>query len=118
MYFDFIEYCYKRKNMPKNYIFYDNKLKYHDMINQAFPGFKNKLKKFEEKDKINSKIKKKFNGNIIMDHIHFLRGNELGEFINDYKKSKKNFDKFIIDNSQNEIISDFKKFYKNEFKNK
>lgn len=114
MYFDFIDYCYNKTNLPK-YKFCSDKKVYFDYIEQWFPGFKNRLKEFENKEKQKKKIAEKFNGHLIMKKIPGLNGKKLGMAISQYKKSKNNFENFILNNNKECIMDDFEFFYYNYF---
>jgi hypothetical protein len=79
------------------------------------PKVKNLISKEEEKERITNLVKPKFNGNLVMEWTK-LKGKKLGSFINSYKKSKSDFNQFILNRTNKQIQEDvnqeFKRFTK------
>lgn len=102
-------------NIIKEYVF-DDKDSYINYINNYFPesNLIKQIEELKEKDRINNIIKEKFNGRLIMSIYPELKGKELGYYIEEFKKSIKNFDKYILNNNTDKILNDFSDLYKTE----
>lgn len=114
-YNQFLSYI-SEKNINKNYQFYKNKEDYIKEINDFFPeaNLIGRIGELKEKDRINNIIKEKFNGKLIMSIFPELKGKELGYYIEQFKNSFENFDKYILDNNNEQILNDFSNLYKKE----
>ena len=71
---------------------------------------KNNIKENEIKEKENKIISDKFNGRIIMSKYPQLKGKELGNTINNFKKYIGDFRKYALFNTSDKILNDFDKF--------
>jgi len=99
----FLEYS---KSTTSNFTFDKNKNVYIDYIDENFPGFKEKLNVYIERDNMIDP-RKKFR-EAISNH---KPGKLLGTIIGYYTKSKDDFNKFIIESDIEAIKKDFDNFY-------
>lgn len=109
MYGDFVKYC-EEKKFESRYTFNPDKTVYRDMIEEAFPGFYEKLKELEDKEAYLKNLREKFNGDMVMQEFPELKGPELGKALGGFKKSFVDFDKFLENHSAEEIMIGFKMF--------
>lgn len=114
-YNEFLAYISKN-DINKNYQFYENREDYIKEIDNFFPeaNLIGRIEELKEKDRINSIIKEKFNGKLIMSMYPELKGKELGYFIEQFKNQFEYFEKYILDSEANKILNDFSKFYEKE----
>lgn len=108
MYNQFLEYCNSRTDL-KSYSFEKDKSKYHDMIDDAFPGFKSKIEEFKLKEERRKVIASKFNGKIII-QVYGITGEELGEKITMFKSLFTDFNEYVYSTESNIIWEDFEVF--------
>lgn len=62
---------------------------------------------FEQEVKLDKQVSEKFNGKIIMDNFPNLKGKELGYVIDKFKKSKDDYNTYILNNVHEDIIKEF-----------
>ena len=110
-YLYFLEYIENKKTLDNfNDLNVNNSLQ---LINDFFPeaNLIGRIEELKEKDRINTIIKDKFNGKIIMSIYPELKGKELGFYLEGFKKQFYNFDNYVLSETEEQIISDFKIFY-------
>lgn len=120
-YQSWLEYVKKFKTGEQNYKFKEdsNVAEVYDRIDKFFPevNFKEKLNTLKKSEEDRLAIKNKFNGNIIKNLCPDLKKEDFQFFIDSFKASKKNFNEYTINTSQDEINKDIINFYKS-FKQK
>lgn len=108
----FLEYI-EAKRITKNYQYLENKADYLPHLIQAFPEA-NLLEKIaieQEAEKEALQMIKKFNGKLVMQLIPTLQGQELGEFIVEFKKQFSDFKSFLLQSSSKDIEDKIIDFY-------
>lgn len=93
-------------NIRSKYNFKDKEY-YIDYIDDWFPGFKDKINYYKMVDSKKLDVNKKFRKII----TNFKNGKMLGYIISLYRKSKEDFDYFILNNNIDIISKDFSEFY-------
>jgi len=103
-------------NIDKNYQFLEDRDQYIQIINDFFPesNLIGRIEELKENDRINTVIKEKFNGKLIMNIHPELKGKELGFYIEEFKKCVENFERYILSWNEEDIMNDFSKFYENK----
>lgn len=109
-YQEFLEYL-KSNNIKKSYNFKDRE-EYIERVDDYFPevGLKREIEKLQKLDNTNQEISKKFNGDIIMNRYNWLKGKELGNAMNNFKRKFKNFDEYALNSDTEKIMKDFDSF--------
>lgn len=94
----------KTYNLKKNFLL--------KRMDEYFPNSKirQELNKLKQKDNEKKEIANKFNGNIIMNKYKWLRGEELGNIIKNFKSIFDNFELYILNNDSDKIMCDFDNF--------
>ena len=110
----FIEYI-EKNNVTKTYKYLENRAEYIPLIDRSFP--KANLVESIQREKIEEEITKqiiaKFSGKLVMKLIPKLQAKELGEFIVSFKNQFEDFQKFILENSQEKIDRQILDYYQN-----
>lgn len=111
-YAGFLEYL-EINNIKKEYYFEENKDIYLSKIDEFFPesSLLSTLDRVREEFKKRKDLSNKFNGEIIMNLIG-LKGKELGQFIDKFKKSKENWFQYLENTPEFIIQSDILNFEK------
>lgn len=115
-----LEYIKKFKTGEENYKFRDESEEslneIYDRINDFFPNihFKDKLEKIQIEEEERNNIKKKFNGNIIIELLPDLDIKDRSSFIDSFKNEiskNKEFEKYISENEQDAINKDIINYF-------
>jgi len=108
VYQQFLEWL-TENNITKSFPKQEDKNFYFNLIEKHFPesNFKQEREKLIEKNTLRKELTLKFNGDMVMEKFPHLKGAELGKAINNFKKSKEDFSKFLQENSAEEIMKLF-----------
>jgi hypothetical protein len=111
----FIEHI-EARTITKSYQYLDNKADYLPQIIQAFPeaNLLEKIAAEREAEKKVLQMSQKFSGKLVMQLIPSLKGQELGEFIVEFKKQFSNFESFLLQASSKDIEANILDFYRNK----
>lgn len=100
MYLEFLEYIKDLDSKRFFYNFVDDKTKHWDMIENSFPGFKERIRKFQLKEERRNVVRNKFNGDKIM-KMTGRTGKSLGSLIDEFRN--KYTDEWIYNNPESVV---------------
>jgi hypothetical protein len=114
----FLEYL-KNNDVQIKTDFEEDKSMYLSPIDYFFPEVKlfEKLEELKDKDRVDSYVSQKFNGDIVMSWLPNLKGKELGAAMSKFKNyfaSEANFRTFVIDCDYETIRRNFMRIYYGE----
>ena len=112
----FLNYL-KDNGINAHHPFFKDKFTYVYSINNFFPEAKliDQLNVLQEKDRIQSMIAQKFNGDIVLSWLPKLQGKELGKAMGMFKNSLgDDYDDFILRSTYAQIHNEFMRVYNQE----
>ena len=114
----FIEYI-EKNNVTKTYNYLENRSEYIPLIDRSFPkvNLRDLIQQEKTEEEIIKQVIAKFSGKLVMKLIPQLQGKELGEFIVSFKDLFDDFQKFILESSQEEIDRKILDYYQNYAEN-